>query len=48
MKKTAIFIALSIVTLVSVSMPLTNYSDNVKYDSNKVHHGKNNFKPKEA
>ena len=37
MKKTAILIALSIFTLVSVSMLLTNYSDNVKYDSNKVH-----------
>ena len=35
MKKTAILIALSIVTLVSVSILLTNYSDNVKYDSNK-------------
>ena len=46
MKKTAIFIALSIVTLVSVSMLLTNYSDNAKYDSNKVHHGKNSFKTK--
>ena len=48
MKKTAIFIALSIVTLVSVSMLLTNYSDNVKYDSNKVHHGKNSFKTKRS
>ena len=48
MKKTAIFIALSIVTLVSVSMLITNYSDNVKYDSNKVHHGKNSFKTKRS
>ena len=48
MKKTANFIALSIVTLVSVSMLLTNYSVNVKYDSNKVHHGKNSFKTKRS
>jgi len=48
MKKTAIFIALSIVTLVSASMLLTNYSNNVKYDSNKVHHGKNSFKTKRS
>ena len=48
MKRTAIFIALSIVTLVSVSMLLTNYSDNVKNDSNKVHHGKNSFKTKRS
>ena len=48
MKKTAILIALSIVTLVSASMLLTNYSGNVKYDSNKVHHGKNSFKTKRS
>ena len=48
MKKTAIFIALSIVTLVSVSMLLTNYSDNVKYDAKKVHHGKNRYKTKRS
>ena len=29
-------------------MLLTNYSDNVKYDSNKVHHGKNSFKTKRS
>ena len=48
MKKTAIFIALCIVTLVSVFMLPTNYSDNVKYDSNKVHHGKYSFKTKRS
>ena len=48
MKKTSIFIALDIVSLVSVYMLLTNYSDNVKYDSNKVHHGKNSFKTKRS
>jgi N-acyl-phosphatidylethanolamine-hydrolysing phospholipase D len=48
MKKTTIFIALCIVTFVSMFMPLTNYSDNVKYDSNKVHHGKNSFKTKRS
>ena len=35
---------LCIVTLVRVFMLLTNYSDNVKYNSKKVHHGKNRFK----
>ena len=29
-------------------MLLTNYSDNVKNDSNKVHHGKNSFKTKRS
>jgi hypothetical protein len=48
MKKTAIFIALSIVTFVSVFMLITNYSDNVKFDSNKVHYEKNSFKTKRS
>ena len=48
MKITSIFITLSIVTLVSVYMLLTNYSDNVKYDSKKVHHGKNSLKTKRS
>ena len=29
-------------------MLLINYSDNVKYDAKKVHHGKNSFKSKRS